>query len=192
MSGKNHDQNEQKSRNGSFMLINGLPVHDQRNTGGILRRQATGIFKSHRGKKQFKKFEEPHNSSRLKRQIERATSKRTPPFQGGSPCSQAPRASRDHSMGPHGYSGQKVPGTASDRSRKNLLPRPRWREGGEGHRGAGPRAPATPITQRGGPEPRGALSLRTAALRATRASPPPDQAHPRACALCTVGLRQPC
>lgn len=37
------------------------------------------------------------------------------------------------------------------------------------------------------PEAPGILSLRTTALRATSASPPPGQAHPYACALCILG-----
>lgn len=93
------------------------------------------VFSSLTGKKkQFKGFEEPHNSSGLKRQIERATPKRTLRLQGGSPCRAAAAAARPRvppgtAAWGRADSGQKVPGTASDRSRKNLLPPPRlgWR-----------------------------------------------------------------
>lgn len=82
-----------------------------------------------------------------------------------------------------------MPGTASDRRRKNLLPPPRWGMLG-GWRPSGRRPARSRHTHRAprvGPEAPGTLSLRTTAARATRASPPPGQAHPHACALCILG-----
>lgn len=187
-----------KSRSGSLRL-KGLPVQDQGKklavnfVEGRLR-----VFSSLKREEGSLRFEEPHNFFGLKRQTERATPKPTLPLQGGSPCKPTiaarPRVPPGTTAWVPADPGQKVPGTASDRSRKNLLPPPRRGVGG-GEKPSGQRPARSRHTQgapRVGPQARGRLSLRTTALRATRASPPPGQAHPYACALCISGLWQPC
>lgn len=102
-----------------------------------------------------------------------SSSGRPPPFQGGPPCSQA------HGPGP-APSGQKAPGTAPGRGRKNRLP-PRW---GKGRRATSPRAPAPPIARsQPAPEARGrGLRLRTPAL--PHPPRPARSGHTLAPALC--------
>lgn len=138
-------------------------------------------------KKQFKKFEEPHNSSRLKRQIERATSKRTPTVPGrlalqSRCCSQDPRASWDHSMGPRGF--------CPESARQRLRPEPEEpippAAVGRGGRPPGRRPARSRHTHRSTRWPRGSGRTEAAHRGSPRdpCLPSPQTRHTLAHALC--------
>lgn len=165
-------------------LFKGLPAQDRKSK--LVANFAEGRVQVFASLIEKSSLRDSRNPTTPDLNVRRSSSGRPPPFQGSPPCSQAPRASREHRPGPRALRPEGA----------RYRPRPRPEEptpAAVGEKAVEPQARALP------PHPSRAPSLprRLAAAAyacALRIPSPlsPVWSHPCACAVCVSGLWQPC